>query len=240
MEQVIVFDMGGTLDGDGLHWLGRFGHLYADLGFALPDETLRAAFDEAERRAADDDEISRAPLADMIDRHAGWQFEHLGLPGLLGSIGAARLRAELVAKFVAPVRRAARANREMLAGLKARGFELGVISNGCGNVDVLCDDLGYAPFLSLVVDSRRVGLYKPDPAIYTYAAARLGRPPASIMMVGDSFERDVRPAKSIGMKTAWLQGPSGGACPDPACVDVTLRVLADLPAALEAREWTIA
>jgi putative hydrolase of the HAD superfamily len=240
MERAIVFDMGGTLDGDGLHWLDRFRNLYADAGVTLPPDAVRAAFDEAERRAADDDEISRSRLADMVDRHVGWQFEHLGLPGLLGPIEAARLRGELVANFVAPVGRAARANREMLAGLKARGFDLGVVSNGCGNVDVLCDDLGYAPFLSLVVDSRRVGLYKPDPAIYTYAAARLGRPPAAIMMVGDSFERDVRPAKSIGMKTAWLQGPSGGPAPDPACVDLTLRVLADLPVALEAREWTLA
>ena len=128
----------------------------------------------------------------------------------------------------------------MLAVLKARGFELGVVSNGCGNVDVLCEDLGYTPFLSLVVDSRRVGLYKPDPAIYIYAASKLGRAPSAIMMVGDSFERDVRPAKSIGMKTAWLQGPRGGACPDPSSVDITLRALADLPRALEAREQTVA
>ena len=241
-NQVIFFDMGGTLDGDGLHWLDHFEALYARAGIAWPREIRRAAFDDAERRAANDEEIARARLVDMIDRHVAWQFEFLG-PARLAEIGTwsiDALRARIVGEFVATVREAARANVEMLALLRARGFDLGVVSNGCGNVDVLCEDLGYTPFLSLVVDSRRVGLYKPDPAIYLHAASVMGRAPSSIMMVGDSFERDVRPAKSIGMKTAWLQGPRGGACPDPSVVDITLRVLADLPRALEAREQTVA
>jgi hypothetical protein len=53
MIRAILFDMGGTLDGDGLHWLDRFAAL-CGRGVALPRETLRAAFDEAERRAAVD------------------------------------------------------------------------------------------------------------------------------------------------------------------------------------------
>ena len=105
---------------------------------------------------------------------------------------------------------------------------------------VLCDDLGYRPWLSLIVDSRRVGLSKPDPAIYLLAASELGVAPSAIMMVGDSFERDVRPAKSIGMKTAWLQGVAGRTCPDASAVDVVLKVLGDLPAALETAERTVA
>jgi FMN phosphatase YigB (HAD superfamily) len=53
-------------------------------------------------------------------------------------------------------------------------------------------------------------------------------------MVGDSFERDVRPAKKAGMKTAWLQGTEPRECPEPGLVDLHLRKLADLPAALAA------
>jgi putative hydrolase of the HAD superfamily len=117
---------------------------------------------------------------------------------------------------------------------------LGVVSNGCGNVSILCDDLGYAPYLSVVVDSRRVRLFKPDPAIYLYAADRVGEMPSSIMMVGDSFERDIRPAKAIGMQTAWLEGPIGRECPSPALADVRLRALAELPAALDARTQPVA
>jgi FMN phosphatase YigB (HAD superfamily) len=53
-----------------------------------------------------------------------------------------------------------------------------------------------------------------------------------MMMVGDSFERDVVPAKKTGMKTAWLEGATARECPDPSFVDLHLRRLADLPAAL--------
>jgi len=130
------------------------------------------------------------------------------------------------------VRQAANANVQLLAELRERGFELGVVSNGCGNVENLCVDFGYAPFLSVIVDSRRIGVSKPDPAIFVHAAEKIGRNPGEIMMVGDSFDRDIRPAKQIGMKTAWLEGIEPRDCPDPSLVDVRLRALADLRGAL--------
>lgn len=239
MNRAILFDMGGTLDGDGLHWLDRFALLYAAAGVSLPRSLLRTAFDEAERRAAADDVMGRAALVPMLERHVDWQFAVLRESDYAPLLTAA-LRDRIVADFSAIVKTAARDNADTLAQLKARGFLLGVVSNGCGNVDVLCDDLGYTPLLTLVVDSRRVNLFKPDRAIYMFAADRLGLAPSSIMMVGDSFDRDVRPAKAIGMRTAWLQGPEGQACPDPSLADIVLRELRDLPAALAARERTVA
>ena len=225
MIRAILFDMGGTLDGDGQHWLDRFLGLYRAYGIDLPRETIRGAFDQAERQASTDEEIATAGLPQMIGRHVQWQLAHLG-------IDDARLEHHLASEFIGPVMEAAIANRQLLAELVERGFELGVVSNGCGNVDKLCADFGYSPYLSLVVDSRRVELFKPDPAIFVHAAEKLGRDPGQIMMVGDSFDRDVRPAKQIGMKTAWLEGPQSQQCPDPTLVDLRLRRLGDLPTSL--------
>jgi hypothetical protein len=42
------------------------------------------------------------------------------------------------------------------------------------------------------------------------------------------------------MQTAWLEGPAGRPCPDPARVDVRLRVLSDLVAALPTRAPVLA
>ncbi|MFL6589209.1 MAG: HAD family hydrolase, partial [Chthoniobacterales bacterium] len=172
-----------------------------------------------------DETIQFSDFAQMIQLYVNWQLAHLGLTN-------SELAHQLVAGFSAPVRKAAVANVELLADLAERGFELGVVSNGCGNVEKLCADFGYAPFLSLVVDSRRVGVFKPDPAIFVYAAEKLGREPGEIMMVGDSFDRDVRPAKQVGMKTAWLEGTERRECPDPSVVDVRLQRLADLRTAI--------
>jgi HAD superfamily hydrolase (TIGR01509 family) len=210
---------------------------------------LRAAFDEAEGRAAVDDEIATCGLDAMIQRHVDWQLAHLAAliapasarrhdPGAGSQAGVPDLAAlgrHLVDGFVTPVRAAAAANTRLLADLSARGFQLGVVSNACGNADVLCADLGYAPYLSVIVDSRRVGLYKPDPAIFIYAAAKLALRPSSVLMVGDSVDRDIRPAKTAGMMTAWLEGAAPPAFPDPSVIDLRLRAIAELPAALELR-----
>jgi putative hydrolase of the HAD superfamily len=225
MIRTILFDMGGTLDGDGLHWLERFLALYRSFGVDLPREKIRAAFDEAEHRAGTDDGIASAGLERMIEQHVDWQLAHLELHD-------PQLKQHLVSGFIAPVREAVSANVTLLAELVERGFELGVVSNGCGNVAKLCADFGYGPFLSVIVDSRCVGFFKPDPAIFACAAEKLGRNPGEVLMVGDSFERDIRPAKQIGMKTAWLEGRNPQDCPEPSLVDVRLRRLTDLPRAI--------
>ena len=227
MIRAILFDMGGTLDGDGLHWLERFLALYKSFGVKLPRDSIREAFDEAERKSAQDDTIASANLAQMIELHVKWQLAHLEL-------NDPDLERHLAEGFLQPARKAAADNARLLATLVERGFQLGVVSNGCGNVETLCADFGYTPFLSLIVDSRHVGLFKPDPAIFLHAAEKLGGDPATILMVGDSFERDIVPAKKAGLKTAWLEGPVPRQCPDPAWVDLHLRKLADLPRALSA------
>jgi putative hydrolase of the HAD superfamily len=233
MLRAILFDMGGTLDGDGIHWLDRFLALYQGFGAGLPRETIRGAFDEAERRSALDETIASSDFRQMIEFHAKWQLGHLGLEN-------AALEQHLVTGFIGPARKAAASNVRLLATLLERGFELGVVSNGCGNVEKLCADFGYAPFLSVIVDSRSVGLCKPDPAIFVHAAEKLGHDPGSVMMVGDSFDRDVRPAKQVGMKTAWLEGVEPRDCPDPSLVDLHLRRLADFPAALSTAPLVLA
>ena len=221
MIRAILFDMGGTLDGDGLHWQDRFTALYRDCGVAVSRET----FDAAENRANQDQEITSSDFRRMIELYVKWQLAHLGLTN-------AEVEERLVTGFIAPARKAAETNATLLAELAERGFTLGVVSNGCGNVDKLCEDFGYTPFLSVIVDSRRVGLFKPDPAIFRHAAEKLGRDPGDILMVGDSFDRDIRPAKKIGMKTAWLEGVEPRDCPDPSLVDIRLRALANLRDAL--------
>jgi putative hydrolase of the HAD superfamily len=221
-----LFDMGGTLDGDGLHWLDRFAAAYHQAGIAVPFERLRAAFDEAERRAAVDEEMAGAGLRAMLQRHVFWQLACLELPD-------ERLATRIVDLFEQPVRKLALRHAVLLNSLKERGLHVGVVSNGCGNVEALCRDLGYAPSLSVVIDSRRAGVAKPDPRIYAIAAESLALPPMAIMMIGDSFERDIVPAKALGMQTAWLHG--GRVCPDDTRVDVMLESIAQLPAVLDRR-----
>src|SRR5207253_2647999 len=119
--RAVLFDMGGTLDGDE-RWLDRFAAAYAAAGARVPFDELRAAFDEAERQASLDEAIASAGLTAMVARHLSWQFEHLGLSD-------ADLRDRIAVRFEAPAREAARRHAPLLAELCARGLELGIVSN---------------------------------------------------------------------------------------------------------------
>jgi putative hydrolase of the HAD superfamily len=233
MIRAVLFDMGGTLDGDGRHWLDRFVQLYAAAGVVRDRETIRSAFDAAEREAARDDAIGSAGLQTMVERHVGWQLASLDLSG-------SDLQSRLVRAFVTPVYEAAAGNARLLADLAASGLRLGVVSNGVGNVRVLCDELGYLPSLSAVVDSRRIGLSKPDPAIFAHAVAAVGAPAAFTLMVGDSFERDILPARAAGLQTAWLEGAVARPCPDRSLADFRLTRLESLRRILDVPERAIA
>jgi len=222
--RAILFDMGGTLDGEG-HWLDRFIAFYKQCGVDLARESIRQAFDEADRRAAVDDKIAVSGQREMLELHVGWQLEHLGLR-------EKSIKQCLVERFATSVFSATPTNERLLASLTRSGFRLGIVSNGCGNTATLCDEFGYTPYLSVILDSRRVGWSKPDPAIFRHAIRELGCDAGNVLMVGDSFQRDIRPAKSIGMKTAWLENTSQHERPDLSLVDFRLQQLADLPCAL--------
>jgi putative hydrolase of the HAD superfamily len=193
----ILFDFGGTLDGDGLHWLDHFCALYHRLGLNFPRETIRAAFDFAESRSLGGEAIREAPLEQMVEHLVTWQFSQL-------EVVDPETKSEVVRQFVAAIRSVAQRNVQILKEIVRRGFRLGVISNGCGNTARLCSELGFAPYFDFVLDSTRVGLRKPDPKFHQLAAAQLGLAPEEIAAIGDSFERDIKPARALGMRAIWL------------------------------------
>lgn len=195
--RAVLFDLGGTLDGDGAHWLDRFYRIYEKAGAAFPRAHIREAFDYAERKASQDAAMMQAHFDGMVALHVRWQFENLASDDR-------QLETEVHQAFVAETGAVTSRSAALLAELRGRGFVLGVLSNGCGNTEVLCRDFGFSPYLEVVLDSRSVGLSKPDPHFFLHAAGQLGIAPADILMVGDSFARDIAPAKEIGMRTAWL------------------------------------
>lgn len=223
MISSILFDFGGTLDADGLHWLDRFWVIYEKIGLGhLPKAQIKEAFYWADAQADLDPTMKKAGLREMMERHARWQFEKLGLRD-------AKREQEAADAFIRPAERILRRNRRVLENLSFAGLKLGVISNFYGNVEILCQEFGYGPYLQVVLDSAVVGLKKPDPKLFSFAVEKLGVvSPAEVAFVGDSFDRDMVPAKSLGMKTYWLLGDQHKTPSRPNEVDVILHSLEDL------------
>lgn len=203
----ILFDYGGTLDGPASHWLDRFVALYAAAGRPLPIEILKPAFYAADEAAYGDPAVAGMSLAEMIEFHVGVQHARL-------AIDDPALRARLVAAFVTHSTTALADSRAVLERLATR-YRIGVVSNFYGNVERILADAGFAPLLTVVADSNRVGAMKPDRRIFDHALAALGTAPARTLHVGDSHERDVRAARALGLRSAWLVPADRGITGDP-------------------------
>ncbi|MDX2166231.1 MAG: HAD family hydrolase [Deltaproteobacteria bacterium] len=215
----ILFDYGGTLDGPASHWLDRFVGLYAAAGAPIPIDRLKPAFYAADEAAYADPLVAEMSLGDLLRFHVAVQHERLGIENI-------RLRQRLIDAFVADTEAALTASRAVLERLAAR-HRLGVVSNFYGNVGRILADAGFAPLLRVVADSNRVGAMKPDRRIFDHALAALGTAPARTMHVGDSHERDVRAARALGLRTAWLVPADRGMVSDPDA-DIVISSLASL------------
>ena len=51
-----------------------------------------------------------------------------------------------------------------------------------------------------------VGVRKPDPRIFQLGVEALGLAPHEVAVIGDSYSKDIIPAKSIGCHTVWFKG----------------------------------
>jgi HAD superfamily hydrolase (TIGR01509 family) len=195
--QAYLFDYGGTLDGEGWHWFDRFVELYRRAGSNLPEAEIKRAFYDADARIAEEAAERQLRLRPLLERHVELQTEVLGEP-------VRRIAGKLVAGFCALTEEGWRNARAALARLR-ESARLGVVSNFYGNLDTMLDEAGLAPLLEVTIESVKVGIEKPDPRIYQVALDRLALPAAEVVMVGDNFERDLRPAKGLGMGTIWLR-----------------------------------
>ncbi len=153
--------------------------------------------------------------------------------------GRGRVRARVVQPGV---RRDDRAPPEVgpLLERLARRYALAICSNWPlgSTLDRFVDAAGWAPYLSAVVVSQRVGTIKPDPRIFRAAEAALGLPADTILHVGDDWSADVVGGRRAGWRVAYLatgqpDSPFPASRPnDDVEPDLRLDRLADLEVAL--------
>lgn len=90
---------------------------------------------------------------------------------------------------------------------RAKGIELGVISNFDARLFTVLDSLALADFFTTVTISSEVGAAKPDSKIFTAALAKHDCSPSEAWHVGDSYSDDYEGAKNAGLRAIWLQRP---------------------------------
>lgn len=94
---------------------------------------------------------------------------------------------------------------DVLDYLKNRGYQLHIITNGFEEVQhVKLEKSGLVDFVQQVITSEKAGVKKPERQIFEYALRETNAGIADSLMIGDSFEADIRGAAELGMHQAYF------------------------------------
>ncbi len=196
----ILFDAGGTLV-----FLDHF-FLARELrrnGIPASSRSVRraeyAAKAEIDRRlsnaVADTDESRRRPYITTLLDHLGVESQQA--QQLFAYFDTIHLQDNLWRRMMpsTPI---------VLQQLRSKGITLGVISNSDGRIEAILQHCGIAPFFSIIVDSYKIGVEKPDPRIFSLTLQRLQLEPQQALYVGDIYGIDVVGAERAGLQAVLL------------------------------------
>ncbi len=219
--KAILFDFGGTIDTDGVHWSEKFWEYYQRYRIPVAKERFEQAFVTSETELGEDESLRQATFYATLVKQFNLQFAILGVRLDPGDV------LKIVNSCYADVGKTIAGARKMLQELTGR-YRMGVVSNFYGNLDIVCKEFGLDGLFEARVDSVVVGVKKPDPRIFRIALERLAEEAKNTYVVGDSYDRDIVPARQIGCTTIWLQGRSWTTPVSTEAADFTIQKLNDI------------
>ncbi len=89
----------------------------------------------------------------------------------------------------------------LFAQIVEKGYKIGIISNFDKKLKNIVSDLGIGKYISFLVISADVGFEKPNEKIFTYALSEYELDKDELFYVGDNYNLDYHPTKSLGIKT---------------------------------------
>ena len=208
----IIFDYGGTIDTNSRHWAEVLWSQYVKHHIPVDKGSFREAYVFGERS------LAKYPYVrpdhnffDVLLFKCKLQMEYLALHHHL-EMDERKLQqyalsvAESSYGYVQEVLKTTRPVVETLS----KKYKLVLVSNFYGNIQTILGDFKLDSFFADVVESSVVGVRKPDPAIYQLGVDAMGFNASEVLVVGDSFSKDVVPAKKVGCKVVWLKGEGWG------------------------------
>lgn len=204
--KAILFDFGGTLDTDGIHWSEKFWDVYQFFNVHVTKQQYEEAYVFSENNM----QVKVKPgdtLEATLKKQVTMQIEYLTDKKYLITISNESLINKIHSKCFTEVLGNIKTIEEILKRLR-QNYILGVVSNFYGNLSLVLDNLKIKELFDIFIDSTLVGIKKPDPQIFQIALNRIGIYSSDTVVIGDSYDRDIQPAKILGCTTIWLDGKS--------------------------------
>lgn len=205
---VILFDFGGTLDTQGCHWGKMLWHGYEAMGVSVTEEQFREAYVYAERKLGSEPLIhANDTFRRMLSVKLGLEFDYLLEKGWLtvDEQSARKMQTRLEAHLYNKVETTIGSSKNVLEQLRKR-YRLGLVTNFYGNMSVVLKEFQLSNLFETVTESAVVGVRKPSSEIFRKAVTAMQVEPRKVLVVGDSYTKDILPAHEIGCRTCWLKG----------------------------------
>ncbi len=201
----VIFDYGATIDSNGKHWAEVIWEGYVAASVPVSKEDFRQAYVHGERTLATHPLIApQHNFLDLLRIKTDIQFDYLLQHNLISERSSETV--EKVAIYCyAYAARCISAAKPLLERL-AKHYPMVLVSNFYGNIEAVLDDFGLLPLFPQIVESAVVGVRKPDPAIFALGVERLHMSPDQVVVIGDSYSKDIVPATSLGCQTIWIKG----------------------------------
>lgn len=199
MIKGILIDFGGTIDSDGIHWFDAFKEAY-DMVADIPRDLLWDAYVHTERS------LGRNPIIKPTDTFCKTLQTKIALQTeYLQSKGITILAQDTILDtcYNKVVKHISTVSKPALERIK---LPMVLVTNFYGNMHTVLAEFGLDHLFKDVIESSVAGVRKPDPAIFRLGVAALGLEPSETVMIGDSPDKDIIPAQSIGCHTILLQG----------------------------------
>ncbi|WP_029904939.1 HAD family hydrolase [Prevotella sp. 10(H)] len=209
----IIFDYGGTIDSNGKHWAEVLWHAYQKQKVSVTKEQFREAYVYTERYLATHPVIQPEDnFYILLQKKTDLQVKYLIEKGFLTDDDKTKDYSLAISTHCYTfVKDLIDKEKSLLRILKDR-YPMVLVSNFYGNVQSVLSDFGLLEYFHDIIESAVVGVRKPDPAIFGLGVESLGLPASAVVVIGDSYSKDILPASEIGCRTIWLKGQ--GWCDD--------------------------
>lgn len=228
----IIFDFGGTLDTNGVHWSEKYWDGYCAAGVAVIKPLYEKAYVAAGDKMLEGLIDSSFSFRQTIETQVGIQLHHLIEKNNIDQQKYNDHLCAIVEFCYQDVVHTINLIKPMLSQLHEK-YDMAVVSNFYGNIDQVLQEFGIRQYFDVVIDSAVVGIRKPDPAIFKLGVDRLNKKPEEVLVIGDSYERDIIPAAKTGCLTGWLKGRSWTELPSGDLATITMNNLQELKTILD-------
>lgn len=206
----LIFDYGATIDSNGKHWAEVLWDAYLGQHIPIKKETFREAYVYGERYLALHPVVKpEFTFREVLYTKVNLQFAWLTNNGYWPDDEKKTLQSVLdISNHSYNFAYSAIENAKPILSLLSEKYRMVVVSNFYGNIQTVLEEFGLTSFFAAVIESAVVGVRKPDPAIFDLGVKALSLSPGQVVVIGDSYKKDIVPAQTLGCQTIWLKGPA--------------------------------